>query len=347
MPDYQIGYYVHHHGAGHLMRAMAIAEHVQCPVTLIGSSVPDEAPDSNIRTLRLPMDTASGVRADSFDTLHYAPLGVDGLRERMALLAEWFRRAWPCVLVVDVSVEIATFARLFGVPTIYVRQHGRRDDPPHQQAYAMASRLLAPYPAAMESRDTPLALLEKTDHAGWVSRYTPTKRDIGQPGSVLVINGRGGTAFSHQAMEQMARACPQWRFRIAGEVRGTQPAQLSPNVEYLGQLTDPLEEMVRAEIIIGSAGDSLVSESASVGRRYIAVAEDRPYDEQLLQARRLNELGVAIGLDRWADAGEWPALLGRARQLPVDRWQAMADSCAPVRAARMIEAAAEQAFAHH
>lgn len=324
------------------MRARAIAQHLGLPTTLIGSNVSSDGL-AEVDALVLPMDTAPGMTVESFEALHYAPLGVDGLRERMGLLADWFRASWPCLLVVDVSVEVATLARLHGVPTVYLRMHGERSDTPHRMAYAMATRLLAPYPAAMESLATPRELIDKTDYAGWISRFSRHDYGPGESGRVLVINGRGGTAFSRAGIEALAHACPEKRFRVAGELLDDE-STVACNVDYLGLLEDPKEEMCRAQIVIGSAGDSLVSECAALGRPFIAIAEDRPYDEQRVQVRRLNELGVAIGLEAWPDGAAWPALLKSAEALPREQWQAMADSEAAVQAARYIEEAAKGVF---
>ncbi len=324
------------------MRARAIAQHLTLPTTLIGSNVSANGL-KGVDELVLPMDTAPGMTVESFDGLHYAPLGVDGLRERMGLLADWFRASWPCLLVVDVSVEVATLARLHGVPTVYLRMHGERSDTPHRMAYAMATRLLAPYPSAMESLSTPDELIAKTDYAGWISRFSRQDTGPGDSGRVLVINGRGGTAFTRSGIEALAYACPERTFRVVGEVLGDEDT-VPRNVDYLGLLDDPKEEMCRAQIVIGSAGDSLVSECAALGRPFIAIAEDRPYSEQRVQARRLNELGVAIGLDAWPDGVAWPALLAKAERLPREQWQAMADPEAAAQAAHYIEEAARSVF---
>lgn len=341
MAEPQVGYYVHHHGAGHATRALAIARQLKCPVTLIGSNLPP-LPASCGR-LDLPGDTAPGMRVERFETLHYAPLAVHGLRERMGLLGDWMRASWPCLLVVDVSVEVALLARLFGVPTLYLRQHGRRDDPAHRQAYATATALLAPFPPEMESPDTPAEVLAKTRYAGWVSRYAGRAAAEPQAGRVLVINGRGGSAFSHAGLAELARACPQRSLYVAGALQGL-PTQVPDNLTYLGTLDDPAEEMHRAELVIGSAGDSLVAEAASLGCRYIAIAEERPFDEQLQQARRLEQLGVAIGLEGWPEASRWPSLLARAQGLEPRTWLAWADAQATSRCAAIIEDVMAETF---
>lgn len=346
MAEPQVGYYVHHHGAGHGVRAAQIAQALRVPVTLIGSQLPDALPVS-VQRLALPGDTAPGMHVERFDTLHYAPLAVDGVRERMALLAQWFSTHWPCLLVVDVSVEIAVFARLCAVPVVYVRQHGLRDDAAHRLAYDSASALLAPYPQAMEASDTPQWLREKTGYSGWLSAFAAAP-GIAAPGiaaragQVLIITGQGGTGLSTALIEAVARQCPQQQFRVAGGLPAGKPL---PNLHWLGRLPDPQAEMRSAEIVIGSASDSLVSEAASLGCRYIAVAEDRPFDEQRLQARRLNELGVAVGLEQgWPPAAQWPALLDAALGLDPGRWRGWADAAAAPRAARIIEATLAQVF---
>lgn len=334
MPEPQVGYYVHHHGAGHGVRAAHIAQALRVPVTLIGSQLPDPLPDGKHRLL-LPGDTAPGITVDRLDALHYAPLAVDGVRERMALLAQWFAGHWPCVLVVDVSVEIALFARLCAVPVVYVRQHGLRDDAAHRLAYESASALLAPYPAEMEALDTPPWLREKTTYSGWLSRFAGAPFAPLHAGRVLIITGQGGTGLSAALIEAVARHCPERQFRVAG---GLQPGRPTSNLHWLGRVPDPREEMRSAEIVIGSASDSLVGEAASLGCRYIAVAEDRPFDEQRLQARRLNELNAAIGLEHgWPQAPQWPALFAAALNLDPERWRGWADVEAAGRAARLIE----------
>lgn len=334
MSEPQVGYYVHHHGAGHGVRAAHIAQAMRVPVTLIGSQLPDRLP-AGVNRLQLPGDTAEGMEVERFDVLHYAPLAVDGVRERMAILAQWFADHWPCMLVIDVSVEVAVFARLCGVPVVYMRQHGARDDAAHRLAYESASALLAPYPVEMEASDTPQWLRAKTTYSGWLSRFADAPSATPHAGRVLIITGQGGTGLSIELIQEVARQCPERQFRVAG---GLAPGTSTFNLHWLGRLDNPQEEMRSAEIVIGSASDSLVGEAASLGCRYIAVAEDRPFDEQRLQARRLNELNVAIGLELgWPAAPHWPALFEAALALDPVRWRGWAEPTAAARAARLIE----------
>lgn len=329
----ELGYYVHHHGAGHGARALAIARALQVPVTLFGSRRPGGVLPTNVQWVELPMDYAEGVSSPALSGLHYAPLGVRGLNQRMAILTQWFEQHWPCLLVVDVSVEVALLARLCSVPTVYLRQHGERNDGAHQLAYEAAQGLLAPYPQAMAAADDPWA--GKTFHSGWLSRYNGRSAGQAERGSLLLISGHGGSGLSAEYAQAVARQCPEWQVRIAGP---TPAAEGPANLHWLGVLADPAAEMQRAEVVVGSASDSLVSEAAALGCRYVAIGEQRPFVEQSDQARRLSACGVALGLEEgWPAAERWPALLDQARTLDGRAWQQWADPDAAHHAARWLE----------
>jgi predicted glycosyltransferase len=343
MNELHIGYYVHHHGAGHGVRAATIAAQLGYPVTLIGSRLPEGELAPHIQRLALPLDTAAGVADQPLSTLHYAPLGVPGLNQRMAMIAQWCMDHWPCVLVVDVSVEVALLARLCSVPVIYVRQHGQRTDPAHQLAYEIASALLAPYPQALEDPSQPTALRDKTHYSGWLSRFADQAEAAPEANRALVICGHGGSGLHPELLHGAAAACPGWQLRVAG--LSAQCLEGGPaNLVALGQLANPLEEMRRAEVVLGSASDSLVSEAASLGCRFVAIAEERPFDEQLHQARRLLEAGLAVGLDAWPAPDQWPQVLAMARALDGSRWRPLADIAASARAAAIIQEQAQLAL---
>ncbi|WP_199812616.1 MULTISPECIES: hypothetical protein [unclassified Streptomyces] len=141
-----IGYYVHHHGSGHLHRARSIAAHSPFPVTGLSSlPAPQGWPGPWVS---LPRDddgdpaTFGDVTAGG--RLHWAPVLHAGLRGRMARIAEWVAATSPALLVSDVSVEVALLARLLGTPTAVAAMRGERGDAPHRTAYDLAELLLAP-----------------------------------------------------------------------------------------------------------------------------------------------------------------------------------------------------------
>ncbi|MDF2826049.1 MAG: UDP-N-acetylglucosamine:LPS N-acetylglucosamine transferase, partial [Mycobacterium sp.] len=70
-------------------------------------------------------DTADTVaEPTAHGALHWVPHHDTGLQERMQTIAQWVADARPAAVVVDVSVEVATFVRLLGVPVIVVAQPG-------------------------------------------------------------------------------------------------------------------------------------------------------------------------------------------------------------------------------
>ncbi|KTT46999.1 hypothetical protein RSA46_01325 [Pseudomonas oryzihabitans] len=345
MAELNIGYYAHHHGAGHVTRALAIAAACDGPLTLFGSRLPASVDLPHVELCPLPADVAPGVEGEAFACLHYAPLGVDGLRERMGLLVDWFRRAWPCLLVVDVSVEVALLARLCGVPTIYLRQRGSRFDVAHELAYATASRLLAPYPELLEEPGTPATWRAKTCYAGSLSRYAgqPIAAQP-EPRTVTVIAGHGGTAFSRARLAAAARACPDWRWTVLGPI--ADDATPAPaNLTFAGSVADPAPWLTRSEIVVGSAGDSLVAELADLRCRFVCLPDARPFDEQLSTGRLLAAQGLAITCEAWPADGDWPGLLAKARQLDPQRWTQVSDGEGARRAAACIQAVAREVLA--
>jgi len=355
MSDVTVGYYAHHHGRGHMQRALAIARAMPCAVTILSSAACDEECSPNVSFVRLPLDYDANAVPESFDRLHYAPLGVSGLRARARIVTEWFDTNWPCVLIVDVSVEIAMLARLSSVPVIYVRQRGDRFDSAHQFAYASASSLLAPYPEMLEEPGTPDRWRAKTDYVGLVSRYGeddamceperrrhhPRRTGRGHAGTVAVVVGYGGTAIDGKLAIAAAVACPDWKWSVLGPVEPIDGADVPENLVFVGTVVDPRSWLIDADIVVGSGGDSLVSEIADLRCRFVCVPDSRPYGEQRSTARLLHAAGCAIGLKAWPDASDWPQILQDASMLDGGGWAALSDGHGAERAASAILTVAE------
>ncbi|NKS35329.1 hypothetical protein GS488_06635 [Rhodococcus hoagii] len=142
-----IGYYVHHHGRGHLTRARTLAGRLDTPVVAL-TSLALEHPHPFREVVPLDRDDASTAPCNptAGGALHWAPLQDPGLRSRMATLADWIRTARPRAMIVDVSVEVATFVRLMGVPTVVIAMPGERDDAVHRVAYDVADHIIAAWP---------------------------------------------------------------------------------------------------------------------------------------------------------------------------------------------------------
>ncbi len=112
--------------------------------------------------------------------------------------AHGLRRRVPCTtVVVDVSAEVISLARLLGLRVIAVRQSGRRDDPAHRMAFATADAVWVPQHHSLEPHVG--ATDERWHFTGAFSRYDgetagpPAQRSDHRLAVVLV--GAGGTSF--------------------------------------------------------------------------------------------------------------------------------------------------------
>lgn len=332
-----IGYYVHHHGIGHWQRAQAIARHLRRPCVLLGTFGPELRSDHQLIPLPDDAPRHDGDLVGDCPSLHYAPLGHEGLRQRTARIAGWIAEARPALMVIDVSVETALLARLCATPFAYLRLAGRRDDPPHAAAFAAAAALIAPFPEALDSETGDIR--QKTFFAGFLAEapaIEPTS-----DGGIVVAFGRGGGGGNRAALAAAARAVPERRWRVLGPVAVGEEA-LPANLELLGWRDDALSVLADAELVIGGGGDGLMAEVAALGKRFICLPEPRPFDEQSAKARRLSELGAAVTRPSWPAPEEWPGLLADAGGLDPGRIQALHHPDAPARTASFLDALADR-----
>lgn len=310
-----IGYYVHHHGDGHRQRALAIAEALGDGITLLGTGLSGRT--GAVACVDLPDDRLPSGGFDGSDgverppCLHYAPVDHEGVRARTASIAWWIAEARPRLMVVDVSVEVALLCRIASVPTVYVRLNGRRDDRPHRDAFAGATALLVPFHAALDDPRTPDDIRAKSFYAPMIASVGPaaaTERDL-----VLVVIGGGGDPSDGEQWADAARSTPHLNWRVIGPC--TVPNRMPPNLELCGWVDDAERMIASAGVVVGAAGDGLVSIVIAHRRPFICIPEPRPYDEQLLKARRLAELGAAVVPQGVPLHSDWQGLIDAAIQL--------------------------------
>lgn len=310
-----IGYYVHHQGAGHWQRANLIADALGRPVTLIGTFDGIDTGTSRHPCLALPDDRLTGADRQDFEGLdgeadrplafHYVPLRAPAIRARMARIAGWIAEADPVLMIVDVSVEVALFARLLSVPTVVVRLAGTRTDIPHLEAFRSAERLLAPFPAELESDGTLDWVRAKTFHAGFLG--LEPRKGTEEDGSILVIYGRGGQGGSRQDLAAAAAAVPERDWHVLGPVHGE--AVSPPNLHLHGWVPEISPRLAAASLVVGTGGDGVVAAVAAGAKRFVCIPEPRPFEEQVAKARRLDALGAAILCETWPGAEVWPGVI--------------------------------------
>jgi predicted glycosyltransferase len=325
-----IGYYIHHHGRGHLHRALAIATASGAAVTGLSSLPrPDEWDGPWVQ---LPMDdgdAAADVEANG--RLHWVPLGSAGLASRMAAIAEWIEKSRPDTVVVDVSVEVALQVRLLGVPVVVVALPGVRADAPHALGYDVASAILAAWPPEAEGTIEGLSATAsaRLHPVGAISRLRPLDTTSPRDRHVLVLAGGGGDDLTPEAVNAATAATPGWTWRHVGGSSGA-------------WVDDPLPLLAGASVVITHAGQSALADVAAARRPAVVLPQERPFREQATTARVLaGSDWPAVVCDTLPDPSEWNGLLTRAAALDGSRWSSWNDGQGARRAAEIIQQVAD------
>lgn len=335
-----IGYYIHHQGFGHLARAITICEQLQCPATAL-SSMDIPAPHPFTEVVRLPRDDQGDqvMEPTAHGALHWAPHHHNGFRARMNAMSNWIATTRPAAIVTDISVEIATFARLLGVPVIVVALPGKRFDAPHALVHRLADHIIAAWPRELYVPPWLQPHAAKTSYVGGISRYdgracpspTPTgARDDTAPNAdtrVLVLAG-AGDGFGHQ-LGDWAAACPGTRWTAIG---GSESRWLD----------DPWPQICAADVVVTHAGQSAVADVAAARRRAVVIAQPRPYDEQSATATVLRRHRLATVARHRPDNRAWPGLISQALASDPEKWIRWQVSGAASRAARAVEVTAQR-----
>jgi UDP-N-acetylglucosamine--N-acetylmuramyl-(pentapeptide) pyrophosphoryl-undecaprenol N-acetylglucosamine transferase len=328
-----IGWYVHHHGSGHLTRARVIAARLAAGghevVGLSSRARPVDAPFTD--WLTLPRDDEGAEPADvtAGGTLHWAPRRDGGVARRLAALTRWIAEQQPAALVVDVSVEVAVAARLASVPTVVVAMPGDRDDPAHQLGYRSADAILAFWPRAAYDPPWLRPHAERVAYLGAVSRYDGRARTgPPEPRTVTVLGGLGEAAGAGRERELAAAmgSTEGWRWR---------------RLDATHWADDPWDALCRSAVVVSHAGQNAVAEVAAAGRPAIVVAQRRPHDEQVRTAQALAAAGIVTARTGWPEPDEWPGLLQAAAGTEPS-WERWSTGDAAGRAAQVVASVAER-----
>jgi hypothetical protein len=345
----RIGWYVHHHGRGHLARLLAVAAHVTSDIVCFSSLPEPAALPTNCSWVVLDRDdaeepeTGGPLRARDVDAgglLHWAPALHNGHRRRLSAIAAALEIRPVSAFVVDVSAEVTLFVRLLGIPTILITQPGTRDDVPHTLAFRAAHKVIAPWPGEL-LRPAHLADLPDVVYVGGISRFDDRLAE-GQPEGgtdspaarpkVLVLGGAGGTAVTAAVVSAAAAATPEYDWSSLG--------MLGPGDS--GWSDDPWDQLRGAEIVVAWAGQNSIADLAAANVRAVVIPQARPFDEQVQTAEALAGSGLAVVEPSWPAAEDWQGVLARAGSLRPD-WRKWRSAGAGQRAAAEIDATAEGA----
>ncbi len=326
-----IGYYVHDHGAGHLTRARVIASVLRArraEVVLLGSDLRGTAgvtlPRDNDGSTPFTDPRASGA-------LHWAPLGHPGFSARMESIATWVKAHKPSVVVVDVSVEVVTFLRLLGVPTVVVAQPGDRADDAHTLAYRCSTAILAPWPVEADPCPALLPFADKVTHTGGISGIRVHKRT---PQVGVVLTGRGGEHLGGRAAgnREVAGRRPGMVESLRTDVPGMTWIQAGGR-QWIAEV-GPL--LARAHVVVSHCGQNAVADIAALDVPAVLCAQPRPHAEQEHLSAEISRLGLAQTATADCDAPrDWSSIVERALHSP-SQWDRWHTESAATRAADLI-----------
>ena len=350
----KVGWYVHHHGAGHRTRAMVVGRELLTrgvEVTLLGSALQgDAARSATLTSVRLAMDaplpepvTEAAADVTVHGRMHWAPLRHRGYRERMGTIARWVQVHEPDVMVVDVSCEVAVLVRLMGIPVVVVAQPGARTDTAHAAAYDSASAILAPWPGwATEQlwRTTRASGCEdgpapRVVAVGGISRHTaPSVNPAASVGSDPERGHRprgvvlaGSEGFDDEALpDVIVAAVPDVDWTVVGG------RVWVPDVD---------RHLDRADVVVTHAGQNAIADVAARQVPAVVLPQGRPFDEQRHLGAVLHNAGIAQVVPAEDVSGaHWPELVRRARATGGQAWCAWESEGAASRAASVVEVVA-------
>jgi hypothetical protein len=221
------------------------------------------------------------------------------------MLSTWIAERRPHLLVVDVSVEVALFARLHGVPVLSVVMPGERGDAAHRLGYGVSSALVGFWPPGAGSvvRGLPSEIRGRIHALGALSRFDATTAAHGVdpvPRRVAVLLGAGGHDLDADVLDAARRATKGWTWSV-----------LDPSTDDGSR--DVAGSLARASVVVTHAGENALAEVASLRRPAIVIPQRRPHDEQHCTAAVLA-------------AGRWPAVV--APRPPREGWRAMLEEVA-------------------
>ncbi|MCK0177058.1 glycosyltransferase [Mycolicibacterium sp. F2034L] len=328
-----IGYYVHHHGRGHLTRALAISAHLSENAVFFSSLPRPAGLRDGDDWVRLPMDVpdhlapaGDPVDPTAHGRLHWAPVGVDGLADRSALLLAAMASVRPRRMVVDVSVEVALLCRLAGVPVTVMAMPGDRDDAVHGLAYDIAEAIVAPWSDDVYRPQWLHRYDARTHYVGVISRFdgmAPAPPSDG-PRTGLLLAGAGGSEVPRDALDQLRHAAPGHRWVAAGGDGGW--------------IDDLWPVLTGADVVITHAGQNAVADVSTARVPAVVIPQQRPFREQHATAIALAEAGIAVTAPAWPSPGDWPELLAATAALDPTRWERLRGRGAAARAAAVISA---------
>jgi len=150
--------------------------------------------------------------------------------------------------------------------------------------------------------------------AGFGSAGLRSAAAVGAPDRprVLIVVGQGGSRLDAHQCALIAADLPDHPVRVLGlPLRPNRPSGPG-NLTFVGRVNDPRAELAAADVVIGNAGLGTVSDVVGAGRAFVAVPEDRPFEEQHATGRALAAHRQAVVLTDLPAAGGWRTAVAQA-----------------------------------
>ncbi len=316
-----IGWYVHHHGFGHVSRFLAVQPHLRTPVVAFSSMPRPAGLGSDVEWIELPPDADAfegpeGRPIDPRDSdptvrgrLHWAPRGHPGHRARLATIAATATERGFESFVVDVSAEVVAFTRLLGLRTVAVTQPGERTDPAHVLAYDLADRIVAPWPHGAVPATGLSPHLDRVTWTGGISRFDGRAVTAPREERRVLLLGR---VLPSAVRDETARLLAHRGWDVS-----------SVGHDDTSRVDDPWPLLTRSTVIVSAAGQNSVADLAASDSRAVVIAQERPFDEQHTTAAALAAWGLARRADEDVAPRDLVDLIERAADDTPDwtRWR--------------------------
>ncbi|ARN76896.1 hypothetical protein BST97_02140 [Nonlabens spongiae] len=298
-----IGYYAHSQGYGHCSYAQLLARELNEKLIIFTDS--DFPFDDSCTVVHLENEDLNGNELYLENCmipnyLHHNPVGLKKIQRRSRDILNAVIHNDISLMLIDVSVEVATLCRVSSIPYAYRRMPGNRNDTPHLEAYRGAVFLYAFYPKSCEHPDVPEWIKEKTIYLGFIAALDvksnlerPIEADLILEKSILVIQGKGGNNFDRTKITELIQSFPDHYIKTAGSFNDVPTAV---NYEHLGFVDDLSRYIAQSEIIFSACGSSTVSLLLQNKRKFICMPQVRPFEEQDCISQFLvdNELAVLL-----------------------------------------------------
>ena len=156
-------------------------------------------------------------------------------------------------------------------------------DPTQVFAYQCSEALYAPYPELCESPG--FAFRQKTHFLGMLNNDTTP-----------LSKHEAGVTLVHNDIRVIDSVCKQLSYYdLPVKVISSCPTHWTPpsHITFIGRV-DNLSEHVKTEVVICGGGNNTVCELLSRKKKLVIIPEEKPYQEQLTKARRLDNMNAAV-----------------------------------------------------